>query len=166
MADNILEFTVPFDLDVCQQRLDNRHERPRFFAWNWQRRTWVKTRRRDANTCLFTLKRIEKNHWFSVGSLGVVKGYLRHLPNGQTIVLVEQHIAWLWIIMPLIVGAFWLWAMLGISANPGSSEAPVTVLIVMFLALGPGMTGFFWWWAHNQIRMLIGTIKEAFGIWQ
>jgi hypothetical protein len=73
-SDQMLEFTVPFDLDSCRQRLDNRHERPKLFAWDWSRRTYVHTRQTAPDTVNFTLKRLEKNEWVSWGSLGVVRG--------------------------------------------------------------------------------------------
>ena len=56
ISQTMLEFTAPFDLETCRQRLDSRHERFKFFAWDWQRRTHVSTQQTTPDTVKFTLE--------------------------------------------------------------------------------------------------------------
>ncbi|MBN1565243.1 MAG: hypothetical protein JXA10_15465 [Anaerolineae bacterium] len=164
--DGLIEFTVPFDLENCRQRLDNRHERATFFAWDWQRRTHVKTRQTAPDTVEFTLKRIEKNDWFSWGSLAVVRGVMRELGSRQTVIIARPQIAYFWIFAPFVIILFAVAGMaIGVVSDPNATEENLPLMMVIFAVIGLGSLAFTWWWAHAQLQHLIGTLKEALGQW-
>jgi hypothetical protein len=157
---NVLEFVAPLPLDRCVRRLEARHEKMTWFSWDWQRRTWISVRQQDPNTYRFVMKRVEKNSWLATGSLAVVRGYLRRLDGEHTIVLAEKHIAYFWLMMPLVALIGLLAAML-LPKDPNTTPADVRMmaLLVTLFALGWLIT--FWWRVGAQMRALIGTLKEA-----
>lgn len=163
-SDQVLEFTTPFDLESCRQRLDNRHERPKLFAWDWQHRTYVHTRQTAPDTVQFTLKRLEKNEWVSWGSLSVVRGTMRALGNGQTVVIAHPQIADFWVFSPLMVTLMALVQMCLAALNdPHASAENIMLMVGPFALFSIGLTLLLWWWAHAQLRHLIGTLKESLG---
>ncbi len=157
---NILEFVAPLPLDKCVRRLEARHESMKWFALDWQRRTWISVRQQDPNTYRFTMKRIEKNSFIAYGSLAVVCGYLRRLDADHTLVLAEKHVAYLWLVMPLVAVVGFVVALL-LADYPDTMTPVLRIFAALVAVFGLSGLAVSWWRVGAQMRELIGALKEA-----
>jgi hypothetical protein len=157
---NVLEFVAPLSLERCVRRLEARHENMQWFSWRWQHRTWISLRPQDPSTYRFTMKRIERSSFIPMGSLAVVRGYLRRLDGEHTVVLAEKHVAYLWVMMPLIALVGIVAAML-LPKDPSTTPADMRIMAVAIVVIGLGWLVTVFWQIGAQTRELIGTLKEA-----
>jgi hypothetical protein len=157
---NVLEFVAPLPLDKCIRRLEARHEKRAWFAWDWQRRTWISVREQELGTYRFTMKRVDKNSFLAQGSLVVISGYLRRLDSDHTLVLAEKRIVYLWLIMPFVALIGLLAAML-VVPDPSTTPADIQVMAVIAAVFGIAWLLIAWWQVGAQMRALTGTLKEA-----
>jgi hypothetical protein len=157
---NVLEFVTPLPLNKCVRRLEARHEKMKWFAWDWQRRTWIKVHQQDPSTYRFTMKRVDKNSFLAQGSLVVVSGYLRRLDGDHTLVLAERRVAYLWLVMPL-VAIIGLLAAILLADDPATTPADIRLIAVVVAGFGVAWLLIAWWRVGAQMRELIGTLKEA-----
>jgi hypothetical protein len=158
--DNVLEFVTPLPLDKCIRRLEARHEKTSWFAWDWQRRTWIGVRQEDPGTYRFTMKRVDKNSFFAQGSLVVVSGYLRRLDGDHTLVLAETRVVYFWLLMP-VVALIGMLAAITLADDPTTTPADIRLIAGIVAVFGLIWLLTSWWRIGAQMRELVGTLKEA-----
>lgn len=161
---SILEFVAPFPLSACIQRLQGRHERPAMLAWDWQTRLQVEIATVDAHTRRFRLRRVGKSYALFYSSFGEVRGYLRALEAGRTLVIAEPHVnrAGL-MVLATIFAAIFTALLAEAFAEGGYSTQDVTLLVAAFTALAISLLAGTWWWVDRQVRGLVGALQKALG---
>jgi hypothetical protein len=156
----VLEFVAPLPLDKCVRRLEARHEKMKWFAWDWQHRTLISVHQQDPDTYRFTMKRVQKNSFLPYGSLAMVRGYLRKLDGDHTVVLAEKHVVYFWLVMPLVALIGMIAAMLLVN-DPSATPANIRVMGVIAGAFGLGWLAISWWRVGAQMWELVATLKDA-----
>ena len=158
----IEEFTVAMPLDKCVRRLEARHEPGKFWAWDWQYRTWVKVRRIEGLTYRFTMRRVERSMFELPWSYGSVRGYLRALDGENTVVIAEERISSAFLLLlSLFFGMSFSFAFTPLTGLTVFDPRTAILFVLMVVALTVGFLALMWFWVQHQIRMLFGELHEA-----
>lgn len=165
MTENRVEFVSPFSLNNCKSRLEGRHEKATLLAFRWQTRTHVTVRQVDQETCTFTLKRVEKSAFSSMGSVVSVKGVLKKVDENRTLVTAEEKLSWFW----FMAGSFLLGGVIGFMLFGSRFEGGTPNIRDVALVVSAGIAGtagimlLSWFYARNQTRVLMGILKDSLG---
>ncbi len=163
-----IELTAPFGVARCVERLLNRHQKRKFWAWDWQTRLAVDVEESGEGTVRFRLRRVDRNSLLAVGSLVEVRGVLRAVGDSQTMVRAETSWSPLWIAIHLLLFT-WFGVAVSFMLNGLTGPQPLDGQAALRAAL-TGTIGllaggwFTWWWGRRHLREMLRVLREAVGV--
>lgn len=158
----IEEFVAHLPVDKCARRLENQHEPPTLWAWDWQYRLWVEVQEVDPLTYRFTLRRVQRSALELRIAYVSVRGYLRALDAERTAVIAEARYAGVaMLLLSLLTGVMFTAAFTPALGITHVAMREAVLLVVLATALAGGTFALMWLWAASQVRKMIGTLREV-----
>lgn len=157
-----VEFVAPHPLDKCVAYLDNKNEKARLLAFDWQTRTKVRFKRLPDDRIQFTVKKAPKSRFDWDWGVAAIKGYLTAVSERQTLVQVQS---------PSLLGTALFYGgsllvfclFLGFSVLSSSTEVqPEALALPLGFALVVLVITFVWREAQisGMIRMVKNTLES------
>lgn len=159
---DVEEFVAPMPLDKCVRRLEQQHEPPAFWAWDWQYRVWIETQAVDALTYRFVMRKVQRSMFELRIAYASVRGYLRAVDGERTAVIAEARYAGLG--MLLLAWASGLSFSAALAPSLGLTqvaERDAVLFVVLVTAIAGAILTLQWLWAAWQVRRLFGVLRDA-----